>query len=138
MLVAFLIIVLFVVVYYLFDTREHFTIYAIPDKYKIRRDKCLEYCDEKNCLSMFQRQSDLDKCRECNLKGGCFRKSIIGGVCEVCEEGGDYVDCDLTRNFGCKNPKNILDFTGVDPYYVIVEDDDSFSYSNSCKFCWNI
>jgi len=138
MYVYIFIFVLLVVAFYLLDVQENFKVISLPKKYKIRREDCLDYCNKKDCLKMFDMQKDLDECRECNLKGRCFRKSIIGGVCEICYNGVDYIDCNLTSKFGCQNPENILNFSGVDPYYVIVDDDNSYSYTNKCKFCWNI
>ena len=120
------------------DCNENFTIQAIPNNVKIRRENCLQFCNKGDCLKMFNIQNDLKKCRECKLKGLCYKKLIINGVCGICSENENYFDCDSIRNYGCTNPENIMDFNGVDPYYIIVKDENSFSYKQKCKFCWNI
>lgn len=63
---------------------------------------------------------------------------ILGGVCGVCSEDERLFDCNKISNYGCTNPENIMNFNGVNPYYIIVKDVDSFSYKERCKFCWDI
>ena len=41
---------------------ENFTIQKLDKKYEIRRDDCLDYCDEKSCLKMFDKQKQLLDC----------------------------------------------------------------------------
>jgi hypothetical protein len=120
------------------NSNEKFTVQAIPNDVKIRRKNCLNYCNKGDCLKMFSMQKDLNKCRVCNLKGLCYKKKVLGGICSICSEDKDFVDCNKISNYGCTNPENIMNFNGVNPYYVIVKDKNSFSYKDKCKFCWNI
>lgn len=138
LLILFIILVIIILCIFFMESNENFTIQAIPDNIKIRRENCLDYCNKGNCLKMFKRQEDLNKCRECNSKGLCYRKMILGGVCGVCSEDERLFDCNKISNYGCTNPENIMNFNGVNPYYIIVKDVDSFSYKERCKFCWDI
>ena len=132
----FLIILIILIIFY--ENKEGFTIMALNKKYNIRREDCLKYCDEAECLKMFDMKKKLNECKKCNDKGLCYKKNILDGVCEACVDGIDYGNCNLISNYGCTNPDNILDFNGVEPYYLIVDDDNNYSYKNTCKFCWNI
>ena len=104
------------------NSNEKFTVQAIPNDVKIRRKNCLNYCNKGDCLKMFSMQKDLNKCRVCNLKGLCYKKKVLGGICSICSEDKDFVDCNKISNYGCTNPENIMNFNGVNPYYVIVKD----------------
>jgi len=116
---------------------EQFDILKIPEKYKIRREKCLDYCDEKSCLRMFQMQKQLKECLDCRKKGGCYQKNLVEPSCNVCLGENDSTDCYSIFNYGCKNPDNLSDFKGVNPYYILT-DSDGYTYTKECKFCWNI
>ena len=116
---------------------EQFDIMKLPKKYKIRREKCLDYCDKKSCLKMFQKQKLLKECLDCKKKEGCFQKNLIEPTCNVCLGENDSTDCYSIFNYGCKNPDNLSDFNGVNPYYILV-DSDGYTYTKECKFCWNL
>lgn len=138
LLILFIILVIIILYIFFIDSNEKFTIQAIPNDIKIRRENCLSYCNERDCLKMFRMQKDLSKCIGCNLRGLCYKKRILGGTCGICSENEKFFDCNKIGNFGCTNPENIVNFEGVDPYYIIIKDKDSFSYKEKCKFCWNI
>ena len=89
---------------------------------------------------MRQMKKTLDKCIKCKAEGKCFKKSIIGGVCNDCDENEtDKIDCYDVKNFGCPNPKDINYDIGVPAYYTEINDDNVNSpYNKKCVFCWNI
>ena len=103
----------------------------------INREDCYEKCDKANCLKMFEMNRILKKCLTCNSqKNKCFRKSIIGGTCDDCNE---KTNCYDIQNFGCANPKNLNDNIGVEPYFTEINDNNINSpYDKKCVFCWNI
>lgn len=138
LLILFIILIIIILYIFFMDCYENFTIQAIPSNIRIRRENCLNYCNKANCFKMFKIQKDLNKCRDCKMKGLCYNKMILDGVCGICSGDEKEVDCNSINNYGCTNPENILDFNGVDPYYIIVKDENSFSYKEKCKFCWNI
>jgi hypothetical protein len=117
--------------------------------YKIGLDKdiniddedCYKKCDYENCTKLHDMRKELKKCVKCNSqKNKCFKKSIIGGLCNDCEsEMDDKINCYNTTNFGCANPNNIQYNIGVDPYFVEINDDNVNSpYNKKCVFCWNL
>lgn len=141
-----IILLVLVILLYVVRTNEHFnnpvvTVKKLPKKYKIRRDKCFELCDKKSCLKMLDMQKNLNKCRMCKKNGKCYNKNIINPTCEICFDKQNETKCLSTMDggFGCPNPNNMIDFKGVDPYYILVDSNDvNYAYNKKCKFCWNL
>ena len=107
----------------------------------IYTEDCFEKCDNKSCKILYERDKNLNKCLQCNAtKNKCFRKSIIGGNCEDCDETKeDKSDCNNIYNYGCVPPYNLNSVEGVKPYYIQVADNNPASpYNKKCVFCWNI
>ena len=135
--------IILIILFYLANNKkeeinlENFTIQKLDKKYKIRREDCLDYCDEKSCLKMFDKQKQLLDCERCSLKGGCFQKGIVTNSCNVCQEGEEPTNCRLTSNYGCKDNNNLMSFNGVNPYYILAGS-DGYTYTKECKFCWNL
>jgi hypothetical protein len=113
---------------------------GIKNNTKIYYDKCFEQCDEKNCKIMYNKKLYLDKCLKCNAqKNKCFRKSIIGGNCDDCEENEEKINCKNIYNFGCPPYNDLNSSNGVDPYYFLMPDNNPNSiFDKKCVFCWNI
>jgi len=105
----------------------------------IDTEDCYEKCDYENCTKMNDMRRELKKCVECNSqKNKCFKKSIIGGLCDDCDSE-DKMDCYNVDNFGCTDPNNIQYNIGVKPYFVEINDDSVISpYNKKCAFCWNL
>lgn len=112
---------------------------GLDDNIKIFEDNCNEKCDNENCIKLDDRQRYLKNCIKCQSKSNkCFKKSIIGGVCNDCDEE-DKIDCFDINQFGCNNPKDLQSYSGVYPYYMQVPDNNLNSpYDKKCVFCWNI
>jgi hypothetical protein len=114
---------------------------GLSDNLPINSEDCFEKCDKENCIKMIEMNRILEKCVKCNSeKNKCFKKSIIGGVCNDCNETTDEkINCYDVKNFGCPNPKDINYDIGVKPYYTQINDDNINSpYDKKCVFCWNI
>lgn len=109
---------------------------------KIRRENCFETCDKKNCIKLDDKKRLLDKCLKCNSqKNKCFKKSIIGGLCDDCsgEDEKNKIDCNNILNFGCIDPNNLNNNNGVEPYFIQIPDINvSSPFDKKCVFCWNI
>jgi hypothetical protein len=110
------------------------------NKLELLKEDCFEKCDSRECIKMDELQKNLDKCLKCNnQKNKCFKKSIIGGVCDDCSGDTKKIDCFDIKNFGCTNPINIDYNRGIDPYFISVNDNNVNSpYNKKCVFCWNI
>lgn len=119
--------------------RSKVTIMQLNNK-EIRREDCELQCDAQDCLKMKEMEKMLKKCTECHTNPNkCFRKSIIGGNCDDCEEGEKQMDCSDTRNFGCAPPHNIQSYDGSLPYFLQVPDYNLNSpYDKKCVFCWQL
>ena len=110
------------------------------NKLELLKEDCFEKCDSRECIKMDELQKNLDKCLKCNnQKNKCFKKTIIGGICDDCSDDTKKIDCYNIQNFGCTNPINIDYNKGIDPYFISVNDDNVNSpYDKKCVFCWNI
>ena len=107
----------------------------------INREDCFDKCDARSCIQLDNMTKVLDKCIKCNgQKNKCFKKSIIGGTCDDCDESNeDKINCYELNNFGCANPNNLNDRNGTIPYYIEIPDNNLNSpYDKKCVFCWNI
>ena len=107
----------------------------------INMEDCFKKCNNTDCIQMDNKAKVLDKCLKCNAtKNKCFRKSIIGGNCDDCDESiEDKSDCYNIYNFGCVPPNNLDAVNGVKPYYIQVPDTNPSSpFNKKCVFCWNI
>lgn len=113
---------------------------GLSDNLPINSEDCFEKCDKENCIKMIEMNRILEKCVKCNSeKNKCFKKSIIGGVCNDCDETDEKINCYDVKNFGCPNPKDINYEIGVQPYYTQINDDNINSpFDKKCIFCWNI
>ena len=114
---------------------------GLSDNLPIDSEDCFDKCDKASCVKMHEMNRILQKCINCNAtKNKCFKKSIIGGVCNDCDENEtDKIDCYDVKNFGCPNPKDINYDIGVQAYYTEINDDNVNSpYNKKCVFCWNI
>ena len=108
---------------------------------EIYTEDCNLKCNATSCRVLDERTKNLDKCLKCNAtKNKCFRKSIIGGNCDDCDESiEDKSDCYNIYNFGCVPPDNLDAVNGVKPYYIQVPDTNPSSpFNKKCVFCWNI
>jgi hypothetical protein len=109
---------------------------------KIRKDNCFETCDKKNCIKLDDKKRLLDKCLKCNSqKNKCFKKSIIGGLCNDCSDIDEKnkLKCNDILNFGCIDPNNLNNNNGVEPYFIQIPDINVGSpFDKKCVFCWNI
>lgn len=108
---------------------------------EIRRNDCFYKCNKTDCIKLDEMGKILDKCRKCNITHNkCFRKSIIGGNCDDCDEANETkINCNDIINYGCPNPTNIDSNDGIDPYYIQLPDNNINSpYNEKCVFCWNI
>ena len=134
-----------------FDISEYKEIMKNNDKknlYKISLNQntpidmedCFKKCNSTDCIQMDNRSKVLDKCLKCNSQEGkCFNKSIIGGICDDCEnvKPEDKIDCFNLQNFGCTNPYNFDDNSGTFPYFIEVPDNNpSTPFNKKCIFCW--
>lgn len=110
------------------------------NKLELLKEDCFEKCDSRECIKMNELQKNLDKCLKCNSqKNKCFKKTIIGGICDDCSDDTKKIDCYDIQNFGCTNPVNIDYNRGVDPYFISINDNNVNSpYDKKCVFCWNI
>ncbi len=107
----------------------------------IDTEDCYAKCGvAQNCNIMQSMKKNLLKCVECHKNPNkCFRKSIIGGNCDDCEEGEVQMDCSSTKNFGCIPPMNTNSDEGTLPYFIKVPEDNLNSpYDKKCVFCWQI
>jgi len=115
---------------------------GLNDNINILEEDCFEKCDQSNCIKLNNQKKILKECLKCNIqKNKCYNKSIIGGNCNDCdiENIEDKIDCYDVNNFGCPNPKNLNYNTGVNPYYIQINDNNINSpYDKKCVFCWNI
>ena len=114
--------------------------YQLKDE-DIQRENCFSKCDRKKCMILYEQAKNLNKCSECQKMGKCFHKSMLGGYCDDCgkDETPDSINCYDTKNFGCTNPKNFNDFTGVEPYFIEYRDYKNDSLVNEdCLFCWEL
>jgi hypothetical protein len=109
---------------------------------KIRKDDCFETCDKKDCIKLDDKKRLLDKCLKCNSqKNKCFKKSIIGGLCNDCSDIDEKnkLKCNDILNFGCIDPNNLNNNNGVEPYFIQIPDINVGSpFDKKCVFCWNI
>ena len=107
---------------------------------KIEREDCFLKCGKTQCIELDARTKVLDKCMKCNSqKNKCFKKSIIGGVCNDCDETTETkIECNAITNFGCTPPDNLDSNNGVEPYYIQMPDNNINSpFNEKCVFCWN-
>ena len=106
---------------------------------KIYTENCNDMCDNKDCIKLYTMKKNLNNCLKCQSENNkCFKKSIIGGVCNDCDEE-DKIDCFKIDQFGCTNPKDLQSYKGVSPYFIQVNDDNVNSpFDKKCVFCWNI
>ena len=106
----------------------------------IDMEDCFKKCNSTDCIQMDNRAKVLDKCLKCNAQEGkCFNKSIIGGICDDCEniKPEDKIDCFNIQNFGCTNPYNFDDNKGTFPYFIEIPDNNPNSpFNKKCIFCW--
>ena len=123
------------------DKRKLYKV-GLSDNINILEEDCFDKCDQSNCVKMLNQKKILNDCLKCNIqKKKCFNKSIIGGNCDDCdiENIEDKLDCYDVKNFGCPNPENINYSSGIDPYYIQINDNNINSpYNKKCVFCWNI
>lgn len=113
---------------------------ALDKKIRIYEEDCEDKCDHTNCIKLDSMKKVLNKCLKCNKqKNKCFKRSIIGGNCDDCNEEDDKIDCYRVANFGCANPYNLQSNNGTQPYYIEIPDNNpNSSYTKKCVFCWNI
>jgi len=108
----------------------------------ILEEDCFEKCDSQNCIKLDQQRKNLEKCIKCNnTKNKCFKKSVIGGLCDDCdiEDINDKINCYDINNYGCTNPNNLQINEGIKPYFIEIPDNNVNSpYNKKCVFCWNI
>lgn len=152
-----LFLILFVFIFFICKRKEYFEInnykkimknnnkeklYKIKlnENIKLETEDCFEKCGESDCIKMNNMKKILEKCIKCNSqKNKCFDKSIIGGVCNDCNETQEKIDCFNIQNFGCTNPYNIDNNNGIPPYFIQIPDDNINSpYNKKCVFCWNL
>ena len=110
------------------------------NKIELLKEDCFEKCDSRECIKMNELQKNLDACLKCNSqKNKCFRKTIIGGICDDCSDDTKKIDCYDIQNFGSTNPINIDYNRGIEPYFISINDDNINSpYDKKCVFSWNI
>jgi hypothetical protein len=113
---------------------------GLTNNTKVYYDDCFKKCDQKNCKIMYDKKLYLDKCLKCNAqKNKCFRKGIIGGNCEDCQENEEKINCKNIYHFGCSPPNDLNSSEGVDPYYFLMKDNNPNSiFDKKCVFCWDI
>lgn len=106
---------------------------------ELKYDDCERQCDATDCIKMREKKKVLDRCIKCKAEGKCFKKSIIGGTCNDCQQNEAPMDCLRTDNFGCTNPMDFTSFNGSYPYYFELQDYNVNSiFDQRCVFCWQI
>lgn len=105
----------------------------------IYEEDCEKKCSKEDCVKLYDFKNNLDKCLKCQSKEDkCFKKSIIGGLCDNCGEISKKIDCLDVKNFGCTNPYNLQSNIGVSPYYIEIPDNNlNTPFDKKCVFCWN-
>lgn len=156
-IILFLILFIIIFLFFIYKKKEFFEInnykqimknnnkeklYKIKlnENIKLETEDCFEKCGKSECIKMNSMKKILEKCINCNSqKNKCFNKSIIGGVCDDCNNSEEKIDCFNIQNFGCTNPYNIDNNNGGFPYFVEIPDENINSpYNKKCVFCWNL
>lgn len=108
----------------------------------IETEDCESKCNQRACIQMAEQKRVLNECLKCNAqKNKCYAKSIIGGVCNDCDDSEitGKMDCLNILNFGCINPYNIDSNNGVEPYFIQMPSDTVTSpFDTDCVFCWQL
>ena len=113
---------------------------SLSEDIGIETENCYDKCDKQNCIKLDERKKILNNCLKCNSqKNKCFKKSIIGGICDDCSIDTNKLNCYDINNFGCPNKNDINNNIGTEPYYFKINDNNISSlYDKKCIFCWNI
>ncbi len=108
----------------------------------IETEDCESKCNQRACIEMAEKKRVLNECLKCNAqKNKCYAKSIIGGVCNDCDDSEitGKIDCLNILNFGCINPYNIDSNNGVEPYFIQMPSESVTSpFDTDCVFCWQL
>ena len=119
------------------NNKEHLYKIKLGENIQVYEEDCFNKCNRTQCIEMYEKNRILNECIKCNQQENkCFKKSIIGGVCDSCN-GEEKINCYDIHYFGCNRPDNINDFQGVKPYYIEIPDNHLNSpYEKKCVFCW--
>ena len=106
---------------------------------RIQRDECFKKCDAENCMKLYMKRLNYNKCKECQNKGMCYNNLYTMGACDYCGKNLKKLNCNHKNNIGCTDPNNIFNLEGIEPYYIEVPSNNSNSpFDSKCVFCWQL
>ena len=112
-------------------------------RYKVKnmplRTRCNELCNNDAFCQRFETElTHFDNCTKCNGDSKCY--SILDtdtGVCANCSKYQINLRCNNVRYLGCPRIDDIYNFSGIRPYFLLInsEGDVTNPYNTKCVRC---
>ena len=113
---------------------------SLGNKIKIQRKDCFRKCDYQNCVELYDKIQNYEKCKKCQEDNSkCYKDLITYGGCDNCSKYVKKNKCNSVDKYGCPDYNNLYNNNGVKPYFIEVPSKSSNSpFDTKCVFCWNI